>query len=140
MTATRTNDSAYQAIFNAAQVISLDHKIAAWLGNNDPKALAQLRGAIKVVQAEIDRSVALRALDEKFARITDMVFLSPEQENAVLILLDDVLAALTLRGRTRLSQKLAADSARLLSKYLVDTQEEADAARTARATKMAGRA
>lgn len=126
------NDNAYQAIFNAAQIISLDHRIAAWLGTYDPKALVQLRGAIKAVQAEIDRGVALRALDERFDSITDVTNLMPEQEGALLHLLEDVCGTLMVRGRSRLSMKLGADSARVLAQYHADVEAEKEVAAMAK--------
>lgn len=125
----RANDNAYQAIFNAASVLSLDNKIAAWLGENDPKALAQLRGAIKAVQAEIDQRTALEALAEKFHSVTDITFLTPVQEAAVLGLLESVLDTLTMRGRDRLTQKLAADLAIAFGRYQIQAQAERAAAR-----------
>lgn len=131
----RNNDNAYQAIFNAAQIISMDARIADWLGNNDPKALVQLRGAIKAVQAEIDRSTALSALDERFDSITDITHLDPIQEHALLRLLDDVLDTLMLRGRSRLSMKLGADVAHALSKYRADVETEREVAAMAAASK-----
>lgn len=127
-TAMRNNDNAYQAIFNAAQVISMDHKIASYLGNNDPKALAQLRGAITAVQDEIDTNAALGALGEKFDNIRAITFVTAIQEHALLKLLERTAGTLSMRGRTRLSQKLGADVVRLLSQYQVATADERQAA------------
>jgi hypothetical protein len=119
----RNNDNAYQAIFNAAQVISMDRRISEWLGNNDPKALAQLRGALTAVQDEIDRNTALSAIDERFDNITDITFMTAAQEHALLGLLERAAGTLSMRGRERLSQKLGADVVRLLSQYQVATQD-----------------
>lgn len=119
------NDNAYQALFNAAQVISLDHKIGTWLSENDPQALVQLHRAIRVVQAEIDTRVAIEAMAEKFDRITDMTFLSMEQEAAVLTLLEKAIGTLMMRGRSRESQKFGADTSRALAAFYADRQTQA---------------
>lgn len=121
---TRTNDNAYQAIFNAAQVISMDHKIASYLGENDPNALSQLRGAITAVQDEIDTSTALSALAERFDSITEITFVAPAQEHALLRLVERAAGTLSMRGRSRLSQKVGADVVRLLSQYQIDASDE----------------
>lgn len=123
----RTNDNAYQVIFSAAQVISLSTAAAAALGEADPKALVQLRGAIKAVQAEIDTNTALSAMAERFGSITDMTFLTVEQENCLLGLVENAAGTLSLRGRTHLSQKAGADTVRVLSKMRDDLREAVEA-------------
>lgn len=116
----RNGDDAYQVIFNAASVISLDKQISKWMGENDPQALAQLREAIKAVQIEIDQRTALAALAEKFDNIREITFVTQAQEGALLDLLEQVAGTLSLRGRSRLTQKLGADTVRVLAKYHAD--------------------
>lgn len=38
--------NSFDSLVNALKVISYDAKISAWLGENDPKALVQVRQAI----------------------------------------------------------------------------------------------
>lgn len=53
-------------------------------------------------------ATAIRVLDEKFATITDMTFLTADEQDAMLALVDDAVGILMMRGRTREIQLLAA--------------------------------
>lgn len=54
-------------------------------------------------------ALAVKALEERFPSMLDMTFLRPEEETAIISLLEDVLDTLMLRGSSRIIMKMAAD-------------------------------
>lgn len=117
-----------EQLLHACMVISLDERISTWLGDNDPQALIQVRRAIEsagrmrnvggpTISNAVNRQVAFKAVDERFASITDLTFLEQAEETAIIAAIMDLTGTLMLRGRERLSQRLGAELQRLVNDY-----------------------